>query len=365
MFIVSNAARLILLMLIVTLVEGCSRTGTGLMGSSVATAGSALSTGGSAQSQLRPAFALLPTQPPRTSDMAWQSSAAPLSAQRPSAPSQDPGELKVMTFNLRVATALDILNTWALRRGMVVDRIREFDPDLLGTQEGLRGQISFLRRQLDEYTFFGAGRSDGKNRGEMCGIFYRTSRFERLDGGHFWLSENPAKPGSKAWGAWFPRMVTWVKLQPRSGGEAIFFFNTHLDAFASRARAEGARLLAERMNRIAGRSPCIVTGDFNTDAGSEPYLTLTRRGGHGEYPLQDAFRLANPVEARGEGTRHSFRGGRGGDRIDWILASPSFEVLSSAIDHSRGVLGYPSDHFPVTATLRPAGAAESAMVQIE
>lgn len=270
-----------------------------------------------------------------------------------------------MTFNLRVATLLDVLNTWALRRGMVVDRIRASNPDLIGTQEGLRGQNEFLRQQLAEYTFFGVGRSDGRRRGEMCGIFYRTSRFEQLDGGHFWLSENPGKPGSKGWGAWFPRMVTWVKLRPRWGGEPVFFFNTHLDAFASRARAEGAKLLLARINRIAGTSACIVTGDFNADAGSDPYLTLTGSARGNQAPLCDAFRVANPQKGRGEGTRHSFRGSRGGDRIDWILTSPSIDVVDAAIDHSRGVLGYPSDHFPVTATLRLAPPAASTIAQIE
>jgi len=125
-------------------------------------------------------------------------------------------DLKVMTFNLRVATAFDLTNTWDLRRGMVVERIRAFDPDMLGTQEGLEGMENYLQDKLTEYTFFGVGRNDGKDAGEMCGIFYKTSKFDQLDGGHFWLSQNPEKPGTKGWGAWFPRMVTWVKLRPRA-----------------------------------------------------------------------------------------------------------------------------------------------------
>ncbi|MEO6435223.1 MAG: endonuclease/exonuclease/phosphatase family protein [Tepidisphaeraceae bacterium] len=266
-------------------------------------------------------------------------------------------DLKVMTFNLRVATVIDGLNTWGMRRGMVVERIRECDPDLLGTQEGLGGQTDFLREQLSNYTFFGVGRNDGNRRGEMCGIFYRTSRFEQLDGGHFWLSKHPDKIGSKGWGAWFPRMVTWVKLQPRDsagglGGQPIVFFNTHLDAWNSRARSESAKLLLDRINRIAAGSPSILTGDFNADQGSDPYVKLTAAMTTTGPMLLDAFRAANPVPQRGEGTRHSFRGGRSGPRIDWIMTSPCFQAVTASIDRARGVLGYPSDHYPVVATLR-------------
>jgi hypothetical protein len=67
-----------------------------------------------------------------------------------------------MTFNLRVRTILDGPNIWDRRRDSVVQRVRTFDPDLLGTQEALNSMESFLHEQLDDYTFFGAGRSDGK-----------------------------------------------------------------------------------------------------------------------------------------------------------------------------------------------------------
>jgi hypothetical protein len=105
-----------------------------------------------------------------------------------------------MTFNLRVRTILDGPNIWDRRRELVVQRVRAFDPHLLGTQEGLASMEAFLREQLGDYTFFGVGRSDGKRRGEMCGVFFKTARFELLDGGHFWLSTTPERartPGSR------------------------------------------------------------------------------------------------------------------------------------------------------------------------
>jgi hypothetical protein len=46
-------------------------------------------------------------------------------------------ELRVMTFNLRVRTILDGPNIWDRRRELVVQRVRAFDPHLLGTQARL------------------------------------------------------------------------------------------------------------------------------------------------------------------------------------------------------------------------------------
>jgi endonuclease/exonuclease/phosphatase family metal-dependent hydrolase len=268
-------------------------------------------------------------------------------------PTLTPAEVKVMTFNLRVRTFIDGLNMWDHRRDLVVSRVRNFDPDLLGTQEGLCSQEDFLQESLPDYTFFGVGRGDGKRGGEMCGVFFRSSRFEMIDGGHFWLSHTPEKPGSRAWGAVFPRMVTWVKLRERAGGQTFCWFNTHLDAWNSHARSEEAKLMSERIDQIAGVMATVITGDFNADQDSAPYLTMLHPR-IGEAPLVDTFRVANPDRvAANEGTMHNFTGRRNGQRIDWILASePHFQVISAAIDRVRGTLGYPSDHFPVTATLR-------------
>jgi endonuclease/exonuclease/phosphatase family metal-dependent hydrolase len=153
-------------------------------------------------------------------------------------------------------------------------------------------------------------------------------------------------------------MVTWVKLRPRDGGPIFCWFNTHFDAFSGRARMESAKLLRDRMVQIAGSMPCVVTGDFNTGPASAPYRTLLAEPSATASLPHDVFRAANPVATRNEGTVHFFTGWSGGVRMDWILASSHFQTIDAGIDHTRGPDGYPSDHFPVTATLRaPATTA--------
>jgi endonuclease/exonuclease/phosphatase family metal-dependent hydrolase len=193
----------------------------------------------------------------------------------------------------------------------------------------------------------------------MCGVYFRTARFALLDSGHFWLSRTPEKPGSRGWGAILPRMVTWVKLRPSDGGSAFCWFNTHFDAWNGHARARSAELLRDRVHDIAGGMPCVVTGDFNSAADSAPYRALLAT------PLRDVFRSAHPVLTRKEGTVHFFTGWSGGRRMDWILASSHFQTITSEIDRTRGPGGYPSDHFPVTATLRVPAASQLPLARRE
>jgi len=262
-------------------------------------------------------------------------------------------ELRVMSFNLRVATIIDAANHWNFRKDLVVQTIREFDPDILGTQEGLASQEDFLQSCLPEYDFVGVGRENGKRIGEMCGVFYKTSRFTKVDEGHFWLSKKPTEPGSKSWGTIFPRMVTWVMLKPTDGSEPIFCFNTHFDAWGGKARVESAKILRRAMTEIAGNSPCIVTGDFNADENSKPHQLMLASSSSAHQPaLTDTFLAANPdVTDNSDGTRHGFSGSVNGPRIDWILTTPQFSTQAASIDRNREKSRYPSDHFPVTAVL--------------
>ena len=98
---------------------------------------------------------------------------------------------RVMSFNIRYGTANDGENHWSKRKDFLIETINAFGPDLLGTQETLLDQRDFIASKLSGYESFGVGRDDGKQAGEMAALFYRTSRFEKVAGGHFWLSQSP------------------------------------------------------------------------------------------------------------------------------------------------------------------------------
>ena len=260
-------------------------------------------------------------------------------------------DVRVMSFNIRYGTADDGPNSWNRRKDFLIETIKAFHPDLLGTQETLAMQRDDLATGLKGYGMLAAGRDDGKEAGEMMALFYRESRFEKLDGGHFWLSENPDKPGSKSWDSSLPRMVTWVKLRDRISPEAapIAFFNTHFDHRGPRARLESANLIRRKIEELGKGCRIIVTGDFNSAEARAPYKALFAEG------LRDTYRVAHPDKTEGEGTFPNFRAGvTEGSRIDWIGCSKEWEVKEASIDRPSRDGRTPSDHYPVNAVLRPS-----------
>lgn len=271
-----------------------------------------------------------------------------------------PGELRVMTFNLRYGTAPDGENAWERRRELLAETIRAFQPDVLGTQECLAGQAEFLRGALPGYGCVGVGRDDGQLAGEMCAIFYREDRFRLAAVGHFWLSETPEVAGSRGWDAALPRLVSWAKLCARDDTlRTLVCLNTHFDHVGEAARLASARLLRARARAVAGGAPAIVLGDFNAPADTGrpgPYAALLGLGEgaeetEGGLALRDVYRRLHPPRSD-EATFHGFTGGRDGARIDWILATPDWTPVAAAIDRTARDGRWPSDHFPVTAVLR-------------
>lgn len=265
------------------------------------------------------------------------------------------GAVRVMSYNIRYGTANDGDNHWEKRKDFLIATIKAFDPDLLGTQETLGFQRDYLAAKLPGYEVLGVGRDDGRERGEMMALYFKRRRFEKLDGGHFWLSETPEQPGSKGWDSALPRMVTWVKLRDRQQANAkpLVFFNTHFDHMGVQARLESARLLRSRAVELSRTCNVIVTGDFNEGEGSPPYQALFGATNGAPSPLRDTYRLAHPVRGANEGTFTEFKANAmGGPRIDWIGVSTDWRVLQAVIDHTARDGRTPSDHFPMTAVVR-------------
>lgn len=255
--------------------------------------------------------------------------------------------IRVMSFNIRYAAAEDGPNIWDRRRALAVETIRANDPDIFGLQEPLAAQVADLRAALPDYGFVGVGRVDGVAESEFVPIFFRLKRFTLLEHGHVWLSEQPDKPGSIGWDAALTRMATWVHLRFNDAPhDELQVINTHFDHAGEKARLESARLLRRLVESLGGR-PVIVLGDFNCETTTEPYRALTAIQGE-RLVLRDAFATSTDLG----GTWHAFTGVPRGGRIDWILCSPCFDCREAVVDRRSFDGRYPSDHFPVVATLR-------------
>ena len=260
------------------------------------------------------------------------------------------GDVRVISFNIRYGTAKDGDNHWDRRKERVIESIEAFSPDLLGTQETLGFQRDYLAENLPGYEVLGVGRDDGGDKGEMMALYFRKDRFEKLDSGHFWLSETPDKVGSKSWDSSLPRMATWVKLRDKQAAAAqpILFINTHFDHIGKQARLESARLVRRKAEELGKGSSVIITGDFNAGEDSDPYQALFGD----DSPLFDSYRKAHPERTEDEGTFSGFKAtNRSGARIDWIGVSRDWKVVEAQIDRTEHEGRTPSDHYPVTALL--------------
>lgn len=264
-----------------------------------------------------------------------------------------PADTKVMSFNVRYGTAKDGENHWDKRKDFLAETVKAFGPDLLGTQETLGFQRDFLAKKLKGFGVFGVGRDDGKEKGEMMAVYWRADRFEKADGGHFWLSKTSDEAGSKSWDTSLPRMATWVRLKDKNGGKDILLLNTHFDHIGKEARVESAKLIREKIVALGKGCSVIVTGDFNAGEGSGPYKALFGLREQEQPPVLDSYRVAHPKMGEAEGTTTGFKAGPSkGGRIDWIGVSRDWKVVSAGIDRTEKGGRTPSDHFPVTAVLR-------------
>ena len=90
--------------------------------------------------------------------------------------------------------------------------------------------------------------------------------------------------------------------------------------------------------------PIILAGDFNEPPEDPVYQELIG----GDSPLSDTWRALHPAGEEAS-TQHGFDGGPRGSRIDWILATPPFQVRRVAIVTDSQDGRYPSDHFPYEA----------------
>lgn len=252
-------------------------------------------------------------------------------------------EIKVMTYNIRYDNPGDGPNQWSKRKHKVIDLIKKYDPDIIGVQEALHNQLLDIENQLMGYDFIGAGRDDGKQKGEYSAIFVRKDRFDVIDKNTFWLSQTPDVPGSKHWDAAITRVVTWGKLQDKRSKKSFIMINTHFDHIGKESRKQSAAIIKDSAAVIGKDLPVIITGDFNFTRDQPPY----------EIMMDDSrLKIIDTAPATAPGTACGFEvGSRPCTAIDYIFHSPHFTSEDYQVIQDNDGKFYPSDHLPVIVNL--------------
>ena len=256
--------------------------------------------------------------------------------------SNSPEKINIMTYNIRLDTEADGINTWDNRKEGVLSLIKEESVDILGIQEGLPSQIEYLSKELDGYSMIGEGR-DGGNNGEYSAIYYRNKKMSLIQTETFWLSETPEMP-SIGWDAAINRIVTLGIFKIKKSKKELIVYNTHFDHIGKIAREKSVGVILNHIkeNDFQNR-PLIVMGDFNLSPEDLPIELLSKE-------LNDSFKLfpvKNPV-----GTFNGFDlDSKLLDRIDYIFTKnikiTNYKHLNKKL--SSGL--WPSDHLPILISM--------------
>ena len=233
---------------------------------------------------------------------------------------------RVMSFNIQTSIK-------GVRQEAVLHEISLYQPDLLGLQEDNPTWINAIGTALSDHTLvcYTAASTDTT---ERCAIFVSNERYELIDSGSTWLSDDGSKKialnletmpaealqpfkdagfkftkdsdltqtiygiaGDKSSGNYGKmiggaRPMTWVVLKDKQSGEKLLYVNTHvqhrgalhptlpteLRYVRELERIAQWNFLLEDLQEIKskhGELPTIVTGDLNEVSGSNSYKAYT------------------------------------------------------------------------------------------
>lgn len=254
-------------------------------------------------------------------------------------------QLKIISSNIRYENAHDGNHAWVNRLPLLQNIFTEFHPDIIATQEGREKQIKSLAeliplKLVDEHREWIADRM------YPC-LYVNEEQIKVNSSGDIWLSETPHISGSVSFKSTFPRLCTWMHINHLVNNQDYLIINTHLDHVLEETRIEQIKVLiteVQKLNKL--NLPIILMGDFNDSPESQVRKKILEK-----LDLKDPWiEEANPEET----THHAFLGDQAeGVRIDWILVPQAFAVEEIKLDKRSFDNIYPSDHYPLLATLIP------------
>lgn len=253
--------------------------------------------------------------------------------------------MKLVTFNIRGDFGIDGENNFDCRKPLILQRIQQQQPDVIGFQEVMPHVQRWLRQNLPGYTVVGCGRKADYS-DEAMTLAIRNETAELLGFEVFWLSPTPDQPGSRyAHQSECPRTCAAAIVNVQGMGGPIRIYNTHLDHLDPESRRLGLEQVLRRMEADAARRPmpAVLQGDFNAGPDAPELAALKQKTPPlGLRDITEAFPF----------TFHNFyRGQEPICKIDYIFVTPELAAgkVERWMDSENGV--YLSDHCPICAEL--------------
>lgn len=254
--------------------------------------------------------------------------------------------IKAMSFNIRLDAASDGENRWDLRKDRVSGLMQYYEPDFIGAQEVLHHQLMYLDSSLTNYSYIGVGRDDGKTQGEYSCIFYNSDKYIPIKQSTFWLAPK-SDSVCMGWDAVCNRVCTYGLFKNIKTKQLLWVFNTHFDHVGKTARIESAKLILQKIKSLNVKNdPVILLGDFNLRPTEEPIQKIASE-------MHNARTISQQVYGNID-TWNAFKfQSKPNGGIDYVFVNkhPKIKVNKFATITDSYDLKYPSDHFPVMATL--------------
>ena len=180
----------------------------------------------------------------------------------------------VKIFSVNICIDQDNIDERGTR---MLDLIKSYDPDTVGTQENGMPSYSkwpgIFENGLEGYGRVGlddGGGHNSPNQGSNY-IYYNESRIECLDWQTFWMSDTTMVMGSTYPMPW-AYAVTWGLFRIRETGLVFAHVNCHLSASSADEVAYQVRFVEKITSHFAESGiPVFTTGDFNTSEGGGSY----------------------------------------------------------------------------------------------
>jgi endonuclease/exonuclease/phosphatase family metal-dependent hydrolase len=292
--------------------------------------------------------------------------------------------LKIMTYNIRMAHLDTDMNKWDNRKNKLVNLIKKYSPDIVGTQEGTITQLQELEIYFPEYKFIGYIKDKDPGNSENMIIFYKPEKFEVIEYETAWISDTPNIPFSKSWDSMYPRSGTFAHFRNKNNNllnqnlKEFAIVNVHLDHKGKTARVKGSETLINYIANLKIKDlPIFLLGDFNESPGQRAHQLFLKNGyldvwtqckEDSKCTIGENFvssfhyyygKIVNLILSRlALYAIYTFHGSAlpefGRYHIDWILFKNAYNKLNPvliempAIDiDNTGI--YASDHFPIIA----------------
>lgn len=260
-------------------------------------------------------------------------------------------KVKIMSFNIRFVTSKDTCDfSWYKRRAPIVNMLDDISPDVVSLQEHGPKWIDYLKEKLAFYDFYVPdleGLAPIPKKGSYSQvILWRKDKFEKVDGGRFFLSETPSEV-SKGFGSSHYRNTTWIKLRNRKTGTEFYVFDTHIDHKVASAKQNGVLVNVEMIKNIVPEDePVFLMGDMNMRRGSKTGEFMDPYYEYMNCTAENAKKAYRTVTYNGWGdtTKQG--------EIDYMYYRNAEPLKYEVIDSPDYGVEFISDHWPIVGIFK-------------